>query len=153
MTGPRKSLCPTCREGDIYRRKTVVRFDVGAVTFESESVARSCDNCNESLVAGDELRGVELRAAAKLAAAGVSSAKTLQFCRKTLGLQSAQLARMLGIEPETLSRWERGKRPIPLGAMAIVHALVSKAATGKSNISECLDALQNPTPLAGVVRL
>ena len=39
----------------------------------------------------------------------------LQSIRQTLGFRVDRLAQELGVRPDTVSKWERGKDPIPYG--------------------------------------
>jgi transcriptional regulator with XRE-family HTH domain len=53
----------------------------------------------------------------------MTQAEELKWRRETLGLTQAQLARELGVDTITVSRWERGVYPIPAYIGLAVEAL------------------------------
>ncbi len=68
------------------------------------------------------LAKLDLAAAQWLADAGARSPETFRFMRKTLGLRAADLAELLDVAPETVSRWERGVLPVEHRAFGSRHA-------------------------------
>jgi len=62
----------------------------------------------------------ELAAATLLVARGVRTGSEFRFVRKLAGLRANELAEMLDVRPETVSRWERGDVEIP---RAVAYAL------------------------------
>lgn len=53
-----------------------------------------------------ELGRFELLAAAALARHGVCTSEAFKFIRKSLGMRATDLGAVLGVAPETISRWE-----------------------------------------------
>ena len=49
-----------------------------------------------------------------------------RYARKSLGLKQAELAALLGVAPETVSRWENGSQPMDSGHRnSLIHILTS----------------------------
>jgi transcriptional regulator with XRE-family HTH domain len=44
--------------------------------------------------------------------------------RQTTGLKGRELAALLDVRPETVSRWEQGKRPVDRATFAILRQLL-----------------------------
>jgi transcriptional regulator with XRE-family HTH domain len=63
-------------------------------------------------------------------------------------LDGAELARLLDVEPETLSRWENGKTAMPRVSWATVAAMVIEKRGGRHATLDRLRALAEPKPLA-----
>jgi putative zinc finger/helix-turn-helix YgiT family protein len=145
--------CPICREGKLVKGKAPAQVHVGKHLFTAELPAMCCDKCDEVYFDGSDLRRFESQAAAELAKAGESSAEALVFQRKTLGLMAKELAELLDIRPEHLSKWENGKLPVERRAAALVAAMVLEHVQGRSSTLECLRALRRPITLGHSIRL
>jgi DNA-binding transcriptional regulator YiaG len=84
------------------------------------------------VMTADEMTQLELRAAITVfAGVELVGGAELKFARKALGLKQTDLAEHLGVNAETISRWENGaesfKRPVQL---AILHVLEEFQRTG-----------------------
>jgi len=55
---------------------------------------------------------------------GMSSAELRQI-RLQLGLSQMELAKILGVQQPTVSRWERGMSPVPKSAALVLRMLAS----------------------------
>jgi DNA-binding XRE family transcriptional regulator len=69
-----------------------------------------CDACGEVALDGAALARAELLAGAEAMARGLRDGGTLKFVRKALAMRAAELGDLLGVSPETISRWENGHR-------------------------------------------
>jgi DNA-binding XRE family transcriptional regulator len=76
----------------------------------------------------------ERAVAAELARHGPVSGETFRWIRKAAALERMELARLLGVAPETIAGWEEERRPVDLATWTLVAAMV-------------LDALEGPRPL------
>jgi len=65
---------------------------------------------------GDEVQRQEREIATGLVARGVRTAAEFRFVRKMAGFRANEIAELLGVRPETVSRWERGEAEIPRSA-------------------------------------
>ncbi len=95
----------------------------------------------------------ELRVAKELARAGVSSGEAFRFMRRSLALRAIDLAELLDVAPETVSRWETEKRAVHRGAYAIVASLVRERLDGREETLAALRALRRPRQLGETVDL
>ena len=87
------------------------------------------------------------------ARAGESSGEVMRFMRKAAGLRALELAELLGVTPETVSRWETGKQPLEHRAMAILGSIVVERYEGRNSTLENLKALRNPRKLGRKIEL
>ncbi len=129
------------------------RVPVGPREFLVPTRAFVCETCEDSQVSIQELVSVDLRIAAWLAQNGASDGASFRFMRKTIGMRALDLGSLLGVEPETISRWETGKQPVDRRAIAILGSLVLDEVNGTTTTQDRLRALQNPTAPDGPVRI
>ena len=73
---------------------------------------RVCVECGTSYVDARVVGELDALVAARLAEAGVTEPEALQFMRTVTRLQGKEFAELLAVRPETVSRWEQGKRLI-----------------------------------------
>lgn len=78
-----------------------------------------------ALITAEQQQQLELRAAITvLTEVELVDGDVLKFARKSLGLRQADFAELLGVSPETVSRWENGadpfKRTVQLAVLAVV---------------------------------
>jgi putative zinc finger/helix-turn-helix YgiT family protein len=124
--------CPTCREGTMSPAAIEVKAEVAGHVFRGAVRGSRCDRCGETLTPGPEIERFELKVGEALARAEPSG-EAARFIRKALGYRAADLAALLGMTPETVSRWENDKVPIPRSTWILLRLLV-------------LDRLEGPLP-------
>jgi hypothetical protein len=88
----------------------------------------ACRSCSVRYLDAAALRGAELEVACRLALDGPADGGAFRVMRKALGLRATELAEMLDVTPETISRWENGPRRIDRGAWVVLGSLVLEAA-------------------------
>jgi transcriptional regulator with XRE-family HTH domain len=84
---------------------------------------------------------------------GPATGETFRFMRKSLGMRAADLAELLDVTPETISRWETGKLDVARSAWATLADVVVEQAEGRSRMLDRLRTLREPKKLAKAVRL
>ncbi|MBI5480119.1 MAG: type II toxin-antitoxin system MqsA family antitoxin [Deltaproteobacteria bacterium] len=136
--------CPVCGEGKLAGGQVERRVKVGRHTFVAAVPARVCDACGEGLVSYARAKELELGVAAQLAAIGDASAAAFKYMRKTLAMRATDLAELLGVTPETVSRWETGRVPVDRRALASLAALVRDTRAGSTATLDHLRALAHP---------
>jgi putative zinc finger/helix-turn-helix YgiT family protein len=101
-----------------------------------------CSSCDETLFTGLEVDRQFGEVARVIAQRGIRTADELKFVRKATGFRAAEVAELLDVRPETISRWERGEAEIPRAAVYVVsQLLLAPEATRKA-----LEALAEPAP-------
>ena len=145
--------CPTCGKGRLRNGESVEEYEFGSVTFKVTVPASVCSACGEALVAGPDLQRAELAVAAKVAALGLVSAETFRFMRAAVGLKGLELARLLQVTPESLSRWENGKREVDRSAWILLADLVIDHVAGTRCRRERLEAMATSQKLPKTVRV
>lgn len=144
--------CAECG-GGLVKATVTERRKVAGQTFTAELPASRCHGCGETFVDATALESFELAIARELATSGASSGEAFRFQRKTLGYTAAELADLLGVAPETVSRWETGQRDVDRGALVAIGSLVLDRAEGRTTTLDRLRALREPPRLAKVVTL
>lgn len=144
--------CPTCGAG-IQKTQVTEKLEVAGHAFIAMLPALKCRACDHGFVAAETLQRFELAAAVALADAGEASPDAMRFMRKSLGLKATELAALLGVTAETISRWETGNQALERRALGLVGALVKEHATGGTLVRETLEALRHPRKLKRRVEL
>jgi putative zinc finger/helix-turn-helix YgiT family protein len=119
---------------------------VAGRTFTATMPATRCGTCEATYVSGPVLERFELLIARELAAVGERSGEGLRWMRKALGFKANELAALLGVTGESVSRWETGKHPAPPDVIATLAAMADDRLEGRSTTLERLRALQAPRP-------
>lgn len=102
--------CPSCGASALKRAKVPTAITVAGSEFVSELPGRRCAKCHVATVEGAAGARYELLVAAELVKRGLRGGDTFRFIRKALGMRAADLARVMNVAPETVSRWETAQR-------------------------------------------
>lgn len=145
--------CARCKTGKLMKTVAPGSVEVGKHVFTAKVPALNCRNCGEVYFDGPSLERFELRAAVELARAGEASGEVMRFMREAAGLRATELAELLGVTPETVSRWETGKQPMEHRAMAVVGSLVVERLEGRTSTLDNLKALRSPKKLGRRIEL
>lgn len=143
--------CVTCgNEQMVSGTEREVR-SVAGYTFVADMPASACDKCGESVIDYTSLHLFNLAIAGKLAELGASSGEAFKFMRKAMSMKAADLAALLQVVPETVSRWETGQRNVDYGAMLVLGAIVLDKLENKTMTLDRLRALRDPAKATGEV--
>ncbi len=146
--------CPTCKKGTIRGKGTIEHaITVSGVKFSGKLAASLCSDCDEAIVEAGELGRFECRIAEWFAEHGVCEPEVFRFMRKALGLRATDLAALLDVTGETVSRWERGAVPVEHRALALLGAMVSDRLAGREQTQARLQALREPAKVPRRVHL
>lgn len=111
--------CPNCKTDTLRPWSgTITRMDV-----EIPTSGDRCSTCDETLFAFAEVERQSRVLAEAIVDRGIQSAADFKFVRKAIGLKAAELAALLDVTAETVSRWERGHIVIPLAVAFTVGEL------------------------------
>lgn len=142
--------CELCGAARATLGEHAVRRTFGELVVSVTVPAEVCDACGESLIADDDLARVEHAVTRALVSAGSMHPNALRWLRKAADLRSMDLAELLGVAPETVSRWEHGSRTIDRAALALVASLALDALDGITTTRDRLRAL-GASPATGEV--
>jgi putative zinc finger/helix-turn-helix YgiT family protein len=119
--------CLDCGTAMETRRENYRYTESGlkGVTLKDIEVSR-CPNCGYSEVSIPHVEGLH-RAIARLLIEKPtrSTGEEVRFLRKILGLSGVDLARSMGVAPETVSRWENDDPPIGPQADRLLRLMVA----------------------------
>jgi len=90
---------------------------------------------------GPGLVAFDRNVAKKLALAGVATGEALKFMRKMLGMRAGELAYLLRLTPEAISRMETGRTPADLRTVALLSAMVLEKLRGDRATRDRLEAM------------
>lgn len=112
--------CPTCKKRDTYAPWEGKIMLMGVEVFTHGS---RCGACGETLFDYDEVGRQEQIVVRALVARGIRAGNEFALVRKLAGLRAVDVAAMLDVTPDTVSRWERGKAPLPRMAAYVISDL------------------------------
>jgi hypothetical protein len=81
--------------------------------------------------------------ASELARAGLVEREGFRFVRNAIWLRAVDLAQILGVSPNTVTRWEVGIRTLDQEAAAFVAKLVLDAVGEKKEYNETIHATED----------
>jgi putative zinc finger/helix-turn-helix YgiT family protein len=136
--------CYQCKSEQLTEKMVTETLEVAGYTFSAQLPALVCGTCGETSFAGEDLHRFELAVARKLSEMGEPSGDAFRSMRKSIGLKAIELAHLLNVTPETLSRWENGKLAVDEGAFLILGDLVEDHCTGSKRTLQRLKALREP---------
>ena len=99
---------------------------IGGSTFSVEMP--TFDRQGEPFIKSESFQRAELVIAAAIASEGPLSGDGFKWMRKSLPLTAVDLGALLGVAPETISRWETGARDVDRMAWIALGDLVLEAA-------------------------
>ncbi len=130
---------------ELRARVAEQKMKVGEQTFVSDIEVLRCA-CGETQITSAELGAFEESVASHIASAGPVSKETFRFMRKAIGLPAVELAKLLDVSAETVSRWENGVREVDRAAWALVGSLVLDEVAGRTDTrARLLQIGQAPT--------
>jgi DNA-binding XRE family transcriptional regulator len=144
---PDKPRCPGCghqlHDGS---EKLTVKLPRSGVVASVVAPARRCAGCGAVRVEEEALWRAHLAVGCALADRGVQTGDALRHMRSALGLRAADLARLLGVTPETISHWETGRMPPARSAFVAVAAMVDDVRAGRTTTRDRLAILAEGRP-------
>jgi len=147
------SSCTKCGAKEIGATTSPAERKIAGHTFKADLPATKCGACGEVLIDGPGFEAFDLSAALELARAGISAPEALRFMRGALGLRAADLADLLDLTPETVSRVENGRAPPDKRTVGLLAAMLEDRGAGSTRTVDQLRAQRYPHKLKGTVRL
>ena len=127
--------CPICppESSEMVLGDVEHSLKLGEHTFTGMLRGYLCPGCKvQNYIPGPEAHRFELAIAAHLAYVGKPTGEMVAFIRKSLGHPAGELAKLLDLSPEHLSRMEHGKRDIDRRIWALLGALAIDAHKGNT---------------------
>ena len=144
--------CSKCGAKALLPSKLSVTRKVAGHAFKDDLDATTCGACGEELIDGKSIEGFDLRIALELARAGIATPDALQFMRSATGLRAKELAALLGLSAEHVSRVEKGKAPADKRTVALLAAVLEDQEEGTTRTLDQLRAQGHPRKLSGTIR-
>lgn len=141
-------VCQNCGFAELEQTEVTDSFQVDHHLFEAKLPSLRCPKCGTTYTHGPAVEAFERAAAVILVRYGQMSGPIARFLRKVLGLRAKDLAGLLDVTPETVSRWENGERDVARSAAALLGAMVLDLEAGRSTALDALQALREPRQLA-----
>lgn len=133
------------------------KYIVDAIVFRVESKADRCVKCGSMLVESVAMGVGELRAAGWLAENNIISGASFKFMRKALMFRAKEIADLLGVTPESVSRWENGRLDVDRRVWFLLAEIVLDRVEGeagkRTSTLERLKAFKRPPPNRKEVRI
>jgi putative zinc finger/helix-turn-helix YgiT family protein len=145
--------CFSCKGAELVAAEHEDRLEVAGHKFTRSLPTLRCSRCGDETMNGADIEAFELEVAAELARHGELPADAFRFMRRTLGMKAADLAGLLDVAAETVSRWENAKQAIERRAAALLSSMVLDKLEGRTSTLDRLQALREPSPLPRLVRL
>jgi putative zinc finger/helix-turn-helix YgiT family protein len=137
--------CVMCGElGTLEAAREQLPQTVAGIEFRAELAIERCTACGERYYALNDLAAMELAIAVELAALGVCTPESFKYIRKTLGFRASDVAELLDVTDQTVSRWERGATTVDHTAFAVLAALASDRRKGSTEMLDRLAAVRAP---------
>ncbi len=129
-------------EGRLVPSTYLARRKVAGRRFELEVPATRCPECGRESIGVKEARKVSLHIAEDLALHGPPSGAAFRHLRKTMQLSAKEVAELLCLRPETVSRWEKGKRNADPRVVVLLGTIFLEHIDGKSTTFDRLQMLR-----------
>lgn len=140
--------CVKCGGTKFRESATPLKQVVDGREFTGSLRTRTCESCSEGYVDLSDGKRYEMDVARDLAVGAGIGPEGFRYMRKALGMKAEQLATLLDVARETLSRWETGDREIPRMAWALLAGIVLEGSTGSSPTLSRLVDFKEPPKLA-----
>jgi len=141
--------CPKCGARVTIGIRQIAQR-VGGRDFLLTVPAGNCRLCGTSYLVAEALEWGELQIACRLAMEGPANGASFRALRKSLGFTASQLAEMLDITAETISRWENGQRRVDRSAWTVVGSMVLETADMPTSTLARLKVASSPVAVQTV---
>lgn len=149
--------CVECGGTKFAEGKHEQKYVVDAIVFRIQSKAARCVKCGTTLVESKAIGIGEILAAGWLAEHNIVSGASFRFMRKALMFRANELADLLGVTAESISRWENGKldvdRRVWFLLAEIVLDRIEDEAGKRTSTLERLRSLKRAPPVRKEVRI
>ena len=145
--------CVNCKSRALKKRWVERTRSVANHVFAAKLPAEVCAVCATQYFSDPTVENFDLSIAFALLEAGANDAQALKFLRSVTGLQGKEFAALLGVRPETASRWEQGRGAIDHATYTVLRQLVAEKQQHQTNTADFLRSLKRPKRLPKRVNL
>jgi len=138
--------CAECNGQMLEETEAEQPFTVAGRTFVFVIPVSRCTQCESFTISYDAMGIVDDGIARELARHGDMSPAVFKRLRKAIDLRVEELAELLHVLPETITRWERDDEPIDHLAGVVVASMVLERLDGRSTLLDRLKAAVAPLP-------
>ena len=114
---------------------------ISGCKFERLIPSSACPECGWECIGSAAAKEVSLWISKEFALHGPATGKAFRHMRKTLGMPAIEVAKLLELTPETVSRWESGARPVNHHAFILLGSLVLDRLRGETTTIDRIQAL------------
>lgn len=139
--------CAFCGADKVRKGNVALVREVGNHVFSTTVTGLTCDACGESLTDIRDGERFDL-AIAEILSETAPNGDSFRFLRKTAGLRAKDLARMIGVTGDTISRWENGRHAIDRAAFFVLGQIVREKREGRTDMLDLLSRGDLPKALA-----
>ena len=147
-----KKKCFSCGEKKLQKGEVRLERAVGGREFTATVTGLVCQGCGESITDLQDGERFDL-AIAELLSEGAPGGESFRFLRRAAGLRAADLARLLGLTGDTLSRWENGKYAIDRAAFLVLGQIVRERRRGDTAMLDRIRRIEQPGALPDRVEI
>jgi putative zinc finger/helix-turn-helix YgiT family protein len=141
--------CVECGEREFEEKRKTETIEAADMKFAAEVPVDVCAKCGHEYLHGPAMVEFERRVAVELARRGAPMPETFRRLRKALGLRAADLAALLEVRPETISRWENGQTEVDWPSYLLTWWMVEDLLEGRSDTMDKLKAPRKPLAAGG----
>ncbi|MCL2726209.1 MAG: type II toxin-antitoxin system MqsA family antitoxin [Polyangiaceae bacterium] len=145
--------CTNCGSKTLKTTTEEHEIRVGEKNIRGVIDAIACTQCGEVYFPADAMDRLELDVAKALVRTGNVDGAAFRFVRHVVGMQAKDLASLLGVAAETVSRWEQGQRDVDRLAWLALAGLLHDMVSGADETRRTLEAIQHPMPMPNHVRI
>jgi hypothetical protein len=134
-----KYTCPKC---STPMREAVIskEYPIAGVAFAVTMPGHVCPVDDSWIVSNEVSQEIDRKAVRAIATHGPATGRTLKYLHAFLQLKGTELAALIGVQPETLSRWESEAQPLAQLAWVTVAAMVLDKLEGRATTTKQLRA-------------
>lgn len=134
------------------KKKYTLKRKIAGRTYSVDVPVRVADD-GEEVVDGEVAANADLAIAAAIAEQGPVAGETFAWMRRAAGLQAKVLAELLDVRAESVSRWERGDRPMDRAAWLLLADHVLERAGKRMSVLELMKKIASGASRARSVRV
>jgi DNA-binding transcriptional regulator YiaG len=128
------------------KKKQVLKRKIAGRTYSVEIPVRMADD-GELVVDGTVAANADLAIAAAIAGSGPVLGETFAWMRRAAGIQAKTLAELLDVRAESVSRWERGERPMDRAAWLLLADIILERAGKRLPVLELMKRIASISAL------